>query len=311
MKSLEEEARPATDWGQQPPGEPRSPAQFDAADSIDDVSFEDPKTYRAFVRSLIGRVDAKLTTKLDLDVQTEIANLMRLLAGMPRKAVAANRVYFELAFDLLGVDQPNLLLVRSIRLELASINDRASYGISRLIGYISGDTPLNAAISALLSIIVLAFLLFWLMIKTHKTIIEEIATTPELLSLLNDGSVVLLIIAIHAAFIGGVVSILARIQDFLSNPTLSPLLICISIVRKPFLSAIFVVLVFSVLKAGLISFHGVDLAGPAAPYLAWVVGFLCGFSERFAQDFVVSASGRFSEPGPLDLKSSPPSQNRS
>ena len=42
----------------------------------------------------------------------------------------------------------------------------------------------------------------------------------------------------------------------------------------------------------MISFQGIDLAGPSAPYLAWAVGFLCGFSERFAQDFVVSASGR-------------------
>ena len=137
------------------------------------------------------------------------------------------------------------------------------------------------------------------------------AGTDELFASLDDGSVSLLIIAIHAAFIGGIVSILARIQDFLSNPSLSPLIIFISIIRKPFLAATLVVLVFSILRAGLISFHGVDLAGSSAPYLAWVVGFLCGFSERFAQDFVVSAGNRLSEPGPPDLKRSQPSQNRS
>jgi ABC-type amino acid transport system permease subunit len=130
------------------------------------------------------------------------------------------------------------------------------------------------------------------------------AEDSDLFTSLNDGSVMLLIIAIHAAFIGGIVSILARVQDFLSNPMLSPLLIYISVIRKPFLAATFVVLVFAVLKAGLVSFIGVDLGGPSAPYLAWALGFLCGFSERFAQDFVVSASGRFGEADLADLKSS-------
>ena len=236
---------------------------------------------------------------------------MRLLASMPRKAVAANRVYFELAFDILGAEQPNLLLARSIRLELATINDRASHGITRLISYICGNTPLNAVLSALISTFVLAFFFLWLMMTGHRALVEDISGTYNLFAALNDGSVALLIIAIHAAFIGGMISILARIQDFLSDPRLSPLLVYISVIRKPFLAATLVVLVFSVLRAGLISFNGVDLAGPSAPYLAWAVGFLCGFSERFAEDFVVSASGRFGEPGAPALKPSQPSQNRS
>ena len=59
----------------------------------------------------------------------------------------------------------------------------------------------------------------------------------------------------------------------------------------------------------MISFQGIDLAGPSAPYLAWAVGFLCGFSERFAQDFVVPVAA--GEPGAPALKPSQPSQNRS
>jgi hypothetical protein len=268
------------------------------------VSLQDPKAYRVFVQSLLGRIEGRLSTKLDRDVQDEIANLTRLLAGMPRKTIGANRVYFELAFDLLGAEQPNLLLVRSIRLELNAINDRASYGISRLIGYVCGNTPLNATFSALVTIFTLAILILWLMLKGHRGMIQAMAEDSDLFTSLNDGSVMLLIIAIHAAFIGGIVSILARVQDFLSNPMLSPLLIYISVIRKPFLAATFVVLVFAVLKAGLVSFIGVDLGGPSAPYLAWALGFLCGFSERFAQDFVVSASGRFGEADLADLKSS-------
>jgi uncharacterized membrane protein len=306
MTGLQEEAKPATDWGKQPQSE-RS-VRLDLTGPFDDVSLEDPKTYRAFVRSLMGRIEARLATKLDDDVQAELASLTRLLASMPPKAVAANRVYFELAFDLLAAEQPNLLLARSIRWQLAAIVDRTSYGITRFIGYICGGTAMNAVLSALLSTFILAFFLLWLMMTGHRALVQNISGTYDLFEAIDERSVALLIIAIHAAFIGGVFSILARIQDFLSDPTLSPPLVYVSVIRKPFLSATVVVLVFSVLRAGMISFNGVDLAGPSAPYLAWAIGFLCGFSERFAQDFVVSASGRFGEPGAPALKPSQPSQ---
>ena len=62
-----------------------------------------------------------------------------------------------------------------------------------------------------------------------------------------------------------------------------------------FLAAAFVIMVYSVLKVGLVSFPGVDFTGPTAPYMAWALGFLCGFSERFAPDFIQSASGRFGD----------------
>jgi uncharacterized membrane protein len=309
MTDLPEEAKPASDSGEQPPG--KQLVRSDPAASFDDASLEDPNTYRAFVLSLISRIEGRLATKLDDDVQAEIASLTRLLASMPPRAVAANRVYFELAFDLLAAEQPNLLLARSIRWQLVAINDRASYGIARFIAYICGGTSINAVLSALISTFVLAFFFLWLMMSGHRALVQSISGTYDLFAALDERSVALLIIAIHAAFIGGIISILARIQDFLSDPTLSPPLIYISVIRKPFLAATIVVLVFSVLRAGLISFNGVDLAGPSAPYLAWAVGFLCGFSERFAQDFVVSASGRFGEPGTPALKPSQPSQNRS
>src|SRR5688572_6423135 len=99
MTGLQEEAKPATDSGEQPPG--KQLVQLDPAASFDDASLEDPNTYRAFVRSLLSRIEGKMAAKLDDDVQTEIAKMMQLLASMDPKVVAANRVYFELVFDIL------------------------------------------------------------------------------------------------------------------------------------------------------------------------------------------------------------------
>jgi hypothetical protein len=204
-----------------------------------------------------------------------------------------------MAFDILASEQPNLLVARSIRSELAIINDKTSRGMTRYISYVCGSTPLNAAISALLSTILLSIVVLVVMISGHLALIQSVAETSALITALNDGSVTLLIIATHAAFIGGIVSILARIQDFLSGSTYSPPLVYISVLRKPFISAAFVVLVYAVLKVGLISFPGVSFTGPAAPYMAWALGFLCGFSERFAQDAVDDAGGRFGATVPL------------
>ena len=158
MADLQGQANPATASGEQQPG--AQPGAFDPADQFDDASLQDPRTYRVFVESLIGRIERRLTAKLDDNVQAEIANLMRLLATMPRTTVAASRVYFELAFDILAAEQPNLLLAKSIRLELAAINDRTSHGITRYISYICGNTPLSAALSGLISAIILAYYYF-------------------------------------------------------------------------------------------------------------------------------------------------------
>jgi hypothetical protein len=100
MTGVQEEAKPATSWGEQPPNE--RPIRFDPADPFDNVSRDDGKNYRAFVRSLMNRVEGRLADKLDDDVQVEVAKTIQLLAGMRRKVVAANRVYFELIFDILG-----------------------------------------------------------------------------------------------------------------------------------------------------------------------------------------------------------------
>jgi hypothetical protein len=53
-----------------------------------------------------------------------------------------------------------------------------------------------------------------------------------------------------------------------------------------------------------------NLAGPSAPYVVWVIGFLSGFSERFSQDFIVGAESKLA--GPLGAKdgASPAPENR-
>lgn len=290
MQGFEDESQP---WGRK--AEPVS-VRRDAANrsnSERDDSSAASETFNEFVRSLI-----ELSTRKDGSAHTPaaealIAKLVGVLMETPRDVVKRNRVYFETAFEVLGDADPNLPLANRIFLELVAVRDRHGRGITRWISFFSGYTPLSAALSALVCTIILSLFMIWMLVSGHRNLVRDFEGTSALFSALSDGSVELLMIAVHAAFIGSIVSIIARIQDFLGiGHALTPPLIFVSVIRKPFMAAAFTVLVFAVFKAGIVSFPGVSLSGPAAPYVAWALGFLCGFSERFAQDFVTSAGQR-------------------
>ncbi len=270
-------------------------------------SQDDPEAHQAFVRFLNAKIEHKLSSPIDDEVQVEIANLMRLLAVMRWKVVASHRAQFELAFDQLAADQPNLIIVRSLRFGLAEIKDRSAGGISRILSYLSGDAPLHAVLSGLIVVLVLALVISLVIAEGHRfasIAAKEMEYELPLFEAIRNMPIAQLMLLMHAAFIGSVVSILARLRDFLSIAAFSSLLIFVSVVTRPFVSVMLAILVFVMMKAGVISFLGIDLDSPEGPYLAWGVGFLCGFSERLAQDFVVRAGGAFGESGPL--KPNPP-----
>jgi hypothetical protein len=109
-----------------------------------------------------------------------------------------------------------------------------------------------------------------------------------------------LLVIVSAAFIGGVVSIGTRIREFSRIRDLDPFAMFWTAILKPLIGVILSVFLFATLAGGLISFGflGDDpfvLKSPGTTeniiadktlYILWVLGFLAGFSERFAWDFV-------------------------
>lgn len=63
-----------------------------------------------------------------------------------------------------------------------------------------------------------------------------------------------------------------RLRDFLSIAAFSSLLIFVSVVTRPFVSVMFAILAFVMMKSGVISFLGIDLNAAHGPYLAWGLG---------------------------------------
>jgi len=103
-------------------------------------SLEDPEAYRAFVKALYAKVEPRLAKRLDAETQTELAELARLLIAMPRKVVDEHRAAFETAFDLLAAGSPNILVVRSLRLNLDAVEQKNSSLLARLLLHVCGDT---------------------------------------------------------------------------------------------------------------------------------------------------------------------------
>ena len=217
--------------------------------------------YDAMVRDLVRRFDGRPRSIALPEVEAEIAMLIGLLTEMPRTLALENRIHFELACDMLAADPPKLIAARTLRSRLAAANYRAAPGFTRVLAILAGNSRLSAAVSALITVFLMGLAVIALMAAGHRALLREIAATSTLMQSLQDGSVPLLIIAIHAAFLGGIVSILARIQDFLTDPAAAPPVVFVSVIRKPFLAASFVVLIFAVLKAGLVSIRGIDLTG--------------------------------------------------
>src|SRR5262245_15945853 len=256
--------------------------------------------YQAFISSLFSRLEKKLATEADPEVQAQIAHLVRLATIMPRRAVEEHRELFELACALLVADRPKLLVSRSLAADLLEIHEQHAGGMSRLLLVVCGNTRLNAILSALLTIVVLSFVVMTVMggtVRLLRAAMVDSTGSSGVVDTLRGVPFTQLLLTVHAAFLGSVVSIVVRINSFLTRFTVTPLVTYISIVTRPVVSVLVSILVFTTLKSGLIELHGLDFNTPNSFYLAWAVGFLCGFSERFAQDFVVNASGTLTPSG--------------
>lgn len=265
----------------------------------------DVEAQYAFLHAMRAKIEHKLADPLEDEVQVEIATLMRLLVTMPWQSILEHRFFFELAFDLLASDQPNMVIVRSVRFELGEVKDRSGGGLIRVLTYASGNTPLHAVLSGLLVVIILSFLIIFMMVAGHgliKLLHEKYTLVLPLFGGMQEHVLRQFMLLTHAAFIGSVISIVVRLSDFLSITNFNAILVFISVITRPFISVLFAILAFVMMKAGIISFLGIDLDGTKGAYLAWGIGFLSGFSERLARDFVLRSGSALGESNQLDTK---------
>jgi hypothetical protein len=94
-----------------------------------------------------------------------------------------------------------------------------------------------------------------------------------------------------AAFVGGLVSLLSRVNQFANLYIFDPFLIFVNSLLKPLIGAVLALTMFAILESGIveIKFINFEIEGSKPRFIFWAFGFIAGFSERLAGDFIARA----------------------
>lgn len=244
-----------------------------------------------FVKCLFSKMARLQQRDLNPDFQLQMALLIDLLTKKQGAFIYKYKAYFEAAFELLAADKPNLLLLQRLVTNLLVAEVREEGGLAGSISKLCGPRPVTAMVVGLVSIfIVMCFMLLFLLIGHTVTVRMEqiIDSIHPIVQLLDKLPMDHIIILVFSSFLGSVVSIATRI-GILEQSCYRPLRTFVSVLFRPLISLAFAIFIYAILQTGMISFLGLSLKGSKGIATLWAVGFLAGYSERFAKDFVSEA----------------------
>lgn len=253
---------------------------------------------------------ARILERVDADKE-EIAEELALALGLAQRIRAENTPVPDAAERLcfvvncLTARPPKLNVARDERLRLQFDVYRKAGLFSRFLARISSGSAVGLVLVSLLGA-----LLVWLAtVAVVRYLIWTSTYFPSLSGLFDYmffmHARVALVVA-SASFIGGVVSIATRLREFARLRDLDPTAMFWTAMLKPLIGVVLAFFLLAVLAANIVSFGFLDSAALATPdtleprtlYVLWVLAFLCGFSERFAYDFVDRAQGAASRATP-------------
>jgi hypothetical protein len=196
-----------------------------------------------------------------------------LLRRVLRKAGAA--------IPALISSKPELVFARTLRIraEMCLLR-RNGWSTRHLISATDGSPTMIVGLGTLLAAAVGTvgrLLWLWLQSKGHGTSLFPLDATlaPQVVS---------------AAYLGGLVSILTRLQSFSKLRDFDPMFLFLNAFAKPFVGAVFGLFAYAAVKSGLVPLDPA-VVDHASLYSLWAIGFLAGFSERFANDLVSRGEG--------------------
>jgi hypothetical protein len=250
----------------------------------------------------------------------DVAELISAAIGVGER-IRSRNLYVEDALKRLQFvvscalqEKPQLVLARDelLRMQL-EISQNSGY-IGGWIARLSGGSSTVMVLAALLASLflwgtvvvgvrllldLLVFKVFWIQIHV-----------PDRVSDLFKGVFFMdqraLLVIVSAAFLGGVVSIATRLDEFAKVRGLDPFAMFWTALLKPLIGVTLSVFILAALSGEIIGlgFLGKDPLGlvnigigetgtltAKTAYILWVIGFLAGFSERFAGDFVQRTEG--------------------
>lgn len=232
----------------------------------------------------------------DEEVQYELGRWLRHLevveedlpgARRPRHVLGRLVRHADIAIAALLSDKPELVFARTLRYRTEMDLLRHRGRVSRLLAKAS-DGDAAVLVGAGVSLTMVAGIAGYLLVKLL------LACWPFLQTVVTPDAGMMTVA--QAAFLGGGVSVLARLREFSCSKIrdFAPYFLFWNAMFNPVVAIIFGLFVYSVLASGLIALHDEVTAVLMGPYALWAVGFLSGFSERFTSDIVARAEGLLS-----------------
>jgi len=240
------------------------------------------------IKRLLNKTGRLQQRDFEPDLQLQIALLIDLLARNREGFVYTHKVYFEAVFDLLDAEKPNFVLVQRLVTNLMVAEIQLEGGLAGLIYKLCGPRPVTAMVAGLVSIFAGFCFLLLLMFISHTVLHrlgQAIDSIKPILQLMDKLPPAHLLILLCSSFLGSVVSVITRI-GVIEASCYRPLRIFIGVLFRPLISLAFALFIYAILQTGMVSFLGLSFKGGKGIAALWAVGFLAGYSERFAKDFI-------------------------
>ena len=229
-------------------------------------------------------------------INEEVALALAVAESIHSKKLAVDDAYnrFKFVFQCLLDKHPKLVLAREARLQLQFDVYRHSGFFTRTLARLSSGSSLGVVLLALV-----ASMVFWLVFAIIVRVIVDTSFVRNLFSDVFFMNGRALAVVSSAALIGGVISIATRLREFSRVRDLDPAAMFWTATLKPLIGVVLSWFLLAALGGDIMSFGFLgnnplglsdDNATPELPdkvmYVFWVLGFLAGFSERFAWDFI-------------------------
>jgi hypothetical protein len=232
----------------------------------------------------------------------------RIRAGNCSIDSAYSRINY--VFDCLLLDPSKLVEARGERLQLQFDAYRHAGGFTKVLAILSGGNATGVLIVALT-----ASLIFWTLVAAGiRVLVDHEQKLAADIFFMNGRAMAVIS---SDAFIGGVISIAIRLREFSQARDLDPFRLFLTVMFKPLIGVVLSWFLLATLAGEVVSlgFLGKDPfkletvssaqtqdkestpqnhrkeIEPKVMYVIWILGFLAGFSERFAWDFVDRAEG--------------------
>ncbi|HEV1992855.1 MAG TPA: hypothetical protein VGR03_00830, partial [Candidatus Acidoferrum sp.] len=200
-------------------------------------------------------------------VQHELARLARILRYLYDGTNLGAIACAEIAAKALLQEEPHVVLARETVDSLETHFRRGPFA-AMLRG---GSAPARVILGL--------GLLLYIGLPSGYFLFRRISGIKEILGI----NVSMLIGVALAGALGSIVSIMVRLQDFVSVHVKDPTVVFFTGFFKPIVGMSFAMFVFACLNAGILPL-AIKVDTPAAGYFFLALGFVSGFSERFAQD---------------------------